>query len=95
VELNGRVSKQTVVAGSGSAGDHAQPGQKRDPPTALPDCCSLPSAPTTYTPLPHIPLNIMGTRGILENALDAVGHTPLIRLSKIAAQHGLKCNLRA
>jgi cystathionine beta-synthase len=37
----------------------------------------------------------MGTRGILENALDAVGHTPLIRLSKIAAQHGLKCNLRA
>jgi cystathionine beta-synthase len=37
----------------------------------------------------------MATRGILDNALDAVGNTPLIRLSKIAAQHGLRCNLRA
>ncbi|KAL4242589.1 Cysteine Synthase/Cystathionine Beta-Synthase [Abortiporus biennis] len=30
---------------------------------------------------------------ILDNALEAVGHTPLIRLDKIAAQEGLKCNL--
>lgn len=33
-------------------------------------------------------------RRILDNALDAVGNTPLIRLDKIAAEHGLKCNLR-
>ncbi|KAL0953718.1 hypothetical protein HGRIS_004908 [Hohenbuehelia grisea] len=30
---------------------------------------------------------------ILDNALGAVGHTPLIRLDKIAKLHGLKCNL--
>ncbi|KAG6890107.1 hypothetical protein C0995_012058 [Termitomyces sp. Mi166 len=30
---------------------------------------------------------------ILDNALDAVGHTPLIRLDKIARLNGLKCNL--
>jgi len=30
---------------------------------------------------------------ILDNALGAVGHTPLIRLAKIAYQEGLKCNL--
>ncbi|KIK48263.1 hypothetical protein CY34DRAFT_72233 [Suillus luteus UH-Slu-Lm8-n1] len=32
-------------------------------------------------------------RRILDSALDAVGNTPLIRLDKIAADHGLKCNL--
>lgn len=32
-------------------------------------------------------------RLILDNALDAVGNTPLIRLDKIAAEEGLKCNL--
>ncbi|KAJ3479540.1 hypothetical protein NLI96_g8985 [Meripilus lineatus] len=30
---------------------------------------------------------------ILDNALGAVGNTPLIRLDKIAAQEGLQCNL--
>ncbi|GBE86552.1 Cystathionine beta-synthase [Sparassis crispa] len=30
---------------------------------------------------------------ILDSALDAVGHTPLIRLDKIAEQEGLQCNL--
>ncbi|KAF8659891.1 hypothetical protein AX16_001775 [Volvariella volvacea WC 439] len=30
---------------------------------------------------------------ILDNALGAVGHTPLIRLDKIAQLHDLKCNL--
>ncbi|KIM52408.1 hypothetical protein SCLCIDRAFT_141143 [Scleroderma citrinum Foug A] len=30
---------------------------------------------------------------ILDSALDAVGNTPLIRLDKIAAEEGLKCNL--
>ncbi|PFH50269.1 hypothetical protein AMATHDRAFT_61471 [Amanita thiersii Skay4041] len=30
---------------------------------------------------------------ILDNALGAVGHTPLIRLDKVAKLHGLKCNL--
>ncbi|KAH0836713.1 tryptophan synthase beta subunit-like PLP-dependent enzyme [Lanmaoa asiatica] len=34
------------------------------------------------------------SRHILDNALDAVGDTPLIRLDKIAAEEGLKCNLR-
>ena len=34
------------------------------------------------------------TAHILDNALDAVGNTPLIRLDKIAAEEGLKCNLR-
>ena len=31
---------------------------------------------------------------ILDNALGAVGNTPLIRLDKIRNQLGLKCNLR-
>lgn len=31
---------------------------------------------------------------ILDTALSAVGHTPLIRLDKIAKAQGLKCNLR-
>ncbi|KAF9054536.1 cystathionine beta-synthase [Panaeolus papilionaceus] len=30
---------------------------------------------------------------VLDNALGAVGHTPLIRLDKIAKEDGLKCNL--
>lgn len=34
------------------------------------------------------------TRPILDNALGAVGNTPLIRLDKIAAEEGLRCNLR-
>lgn len=32
--------------------------------------------------------------GVLNNALEAVGNTPLIRLDKIAEAEGLKCNLR-
>ena len=30
---------------------------------------------------------------ILDNALAAVGQTPLVRLDKIAKANGLKCNL--
>ncbi|KAH8103997.1 cystathionine beta-synthase [Cristinia sonorae] len=33
------------------------------------------------------------SRQILDNALGAVGNTPLVRLDKIAAQEGLQCNL--
>ena len=32
---------------------------------------------------------------ILDNALAAIGNTPLIRLDRIAASHALRCNLRA
>ena len=35
------------------------------------------------------------TNTILDNALDAIGNTPLIRLDKLAAAEGLKCNLCA
>lgn len=31
---------------------------------------------------------------VLDNALDAVGNTPLIRLDKIGTAEGLQCNLR-
>jgi hypothetical protein len=31
--------------------------------------------------------------GVLDNALDAVGSTPLIRLQRIAREEGFKCNL--
>lgn len=31
---------------------------------------------------------------ILDNALGAVGHTPLIRLDALAKAEGLQCNLR-
>lgn len=31
--------------------------------------------------------------GVLSSALDAVGHTPLIRLDRLAAEEGFKCNL--
>lgn len=31
---------------------------------------------------------------IIDNALGAVGETPLVRLDKIAQQEGLQCNLR-
>ncbi|WVQ70680.1 hypothetical protein IAR50_000202 [Cryptococcus sp. DSM 104548] len=34
-------------------------------------------------------------KGVLPSALDAVGHTPLIRLDRIAKEEGLKCNLLA
>ncbi|EIW79371.1 pyridoxal phosphate-dependent enzyme beta subunit [Coniophora puteana RWD-64-598 SS2] len=37
----------------------------------------------------------MNAPQILDNALDAVGNTPLIRLDRIAQQEGLKCNLLA
>lgn len=33
-------------------------------------------------------------KGVLSSALDAVGHTPLVRLDRIAKEEGLKCNLR-
>ena len=33
-------------------------------------------------------------RSILPNALAAIGHTPLIRLDKIARSYGLECELR-
>ncbi|WWC72531.1 cystathionine beta-synthase [Kwoniella pini CBS 10737] len=32
-------------------------------------------------------------QGVLNSALDAVGHTPLIKLDRIAKAEGLKCNL--
>lgn len=32
--------------------------------------------------------------GVLDSSLDAVGHTPLVRLDRIAKAEGLKCNLR-
>ncbi|WVW80896.1 cystathionine beta-synthase [Kwoniella bestiolae CBS 10118] len=32
-------------------------------------------------------------QGVLSSALDAVGHTPLIKLQRIAQEEGLKCNL--
>lgn len=32
-------------------------------------------------------------QGILEDAIEAIGDTPLIRLDRFAALHGLKCNL--
>ncbi|KAH6916000.1 tryptophan synthase beta subunit-like PLP-dependent enzyme [Coprinopsis sp. MPI-PUGE-AT-0042] len=35
----------------------------------------------------------MRSTQIIDNALSAVGHTPLMRLDKIAEAHGLKCNL--
>ncbi|KAI5121890.1 hypothetical protein M0805_001095 [Coniferiporia weirii] len=35
------------------------------------------------------------TGRVLDNALDAVGNTPLIRLDKIRSREGLKCNLLA
>jgi len=33
-------------------------------------------------------------QGILDDALAGVGHTPLVRLDRIAKAEGLKCNLR-
>ncbi|OCF78594.1 cystathionine beta-synthase [Kwoniella mangroviensis CBS 8886] len=32
-------------------------------------------------------------QGVLSSALDAVGHTPLVRLQRIAKEEGLNCNL--
>lgn len=32
--------------------------------------------------------------GVLHSVLDAVGHTPLIRLNRIQEEEGIKCNLR-
>ncbi|ODN99482.1 cystathionine beta-synthase [Cryptococcus wingfieldii CBS 7118] len=34
-------------------------------------------------------------KGVLPSALDAVGHTPLVRLDRIAREEGLSCNLLA
>ena len=51
-------------------------------------------APRQESPPFELLISIMPRRaGVLDNALDAVGHTPLIRLEKIARDAGLKCNL--
>lgn len=44
-------------------------------------------------PISFIPITEMRTAQILDDALGAIGHTPLIRLDKIAEAHGVKCNL--
>jgi len=65
---------------------------------------TLPPFTTTITlslftlvtvPFPSIHATNMNAPHILDNALDAVGNTPLIRLDKIAQQEGLQCNLLA
>jgi hypothetical protein len=33
-------------------------------------------------------------QGVLESAMDAVGHTPLIKLNRFAESQGVKCNIR-
>lgn len=33
--------------------------------------------------------------GVHANVLSLIGHTPLVRLDKIRAKHGLRCNLLA
>ena len=53
---------------------------------------------TTRTPIKSRPLSTNRNYqrvmpSIIDNALGAVGHTPLIRLDKIAKAKGLKCNL--
>lgn len=35
----------------------------------------------------------MRSAGVLDNALGAVGNTPLIRLNRIPQQHGIRCNV--
>lgn len=40
------------------------------------------------------PLEMSRPAVVLDNALGAVGNTPLIRLDRLARHEGLKCNLR-
>jgi hypothetical protein len=56
------------------------------PPSNVPGSFSLASARLATSAMSP-------TRQILDNALSAVGDTPLIRLDMIAKQEGLKCNL--
>ena len=45
-------------------------------------------------PYPVIPTTTMPRQaGVLNDVLDAVGHTPLVRLDRIAKHLGLRCNL--
>lgn len=46
-----------------------------------------------YPPPPNPPT--MSTPTVLPNVLGLIGHTPLVRLDKIAKEHNLKCNLLA
>ena len=32
--------------------------------------------------------------GVKDSILDAIGHTPLIKLNKISELHGIQCKLR-
>ena len=53
---------------------------------------------TTTASLPHPHLRHCGTMSrttlIVDDALGAVGNTPLVRLDRIAKEQGLQCNLR-
>ncbi|KAJ3500792.1 hypothetical protein NMY22_g19144 [Coprinellus aureogranulatus] len=53
------------------------------------------SSPSSYTVDISPSSSLKMPAQILDTALGAVGHTPLIRLDKIAKENGFKCNLLA
>jgi hypothetical protein len=65
------------------------PTSERRPPTPIftPDTMSKVIGGEVDNPNRH------HWHGVLDSALDAVGHTPLIKLSRIAQEEGFKCNL--
>lgn len=61
--------------------------------------CSSPTSSPCYLHLfSHTDTDMLETPTckrplILDDALDGIGNTPLVRLDRLAKQHGLKCNL--
>ncbi|KJE95166.1 cystathionine-beta-synthase [Capsaspora owczarzaki ATCC 30864] len=56
-------------------------------------CTWTPGAPLTSSPHHHVPLQ--PEPKILDNVLGHIGNTPLVRINKIGASLGLKCELLA
>lgn len=56
--------------------------------------CAIPPLVCLYPIKPVMATTPCDRKLILDNVLDGVGRTPLVRLDRIAKAHGLKCNLR-
>eukprot|EP00386_Alphamonas_edax_P004160 GDKI01013071.1.p2 GENE.GDKI01013071.1~~GDKI01013071.1.p2 ORF type:complete len:550 (-),score=235.50 GDKI01013071.1:555-2129(-) len=72
---------------------------KSDEPIKFPDyngCGKCPFMPSGCTePNPHISIPLKPREKILDSVLDAIGHTPMIRMSRLAKRHGIECELLA
>ncbi|CAD8153187.1 unnamed protein product [Paramecium pentaurelia] len=55
--------------------------------------CTYKRGANEQPPTPHSKIEFVPFKKIYNDALDAVGHTPMIRLNKIPKEYGLKCEV--